>query len=142
MLLALWTFYQIFLSWSLIRLVRGARIFAELRTLRPQLGCRNPFSSPATARSPARPSTRKSLHTISFAIPVAWICGLLGPNGAGKATLFRLTMSTLKATHGLLIDQLDPFEDRIAVKRLRRALLARYVEETRPAARLQEVAQC
>ena len=60
-----------------------------------------------------------ALRDISFAVPGGQICGLLGPNGAGKTTLFRLLMGILKATHGrLLIDGLDAFEDRVAVKRL------------------------
>jgi ABC-2 type transport system ATP-binding protein len=60
-----------------------------------------------------------ALQDVSFAIPAGQICGLLGPNGAGKTTLFRLLMGILKATHGrLLVDGLDAFEDRVAVKRL------------------------
>jgi ABC-type multidrug transport system ATPase subunit len=60
-----------------------------------------------------------ALRDISFAVPKGQICGLLGPNGAGKTTLFRLMMGILKATQGtLLIDRLDAFEDRVAVKRL------------------------
>jgi ABC-2 type transport system ATP-binding protein len=56
---------------------------------------------------------------VSFSVPPGQICGLLGPNGAGKTTLFRLLMGILKATHGrLLIDSLDAFDDRVAVKRL------------------------
>jgi ABC-type multidrug transport system ATPase subunit len=60
-----------------------------------------------------------ALKDISFTVPSGQICGLLGPNGAGKTTLFRLLMGILKPTQGrLLIDSLDAFEDRIAVKRL------------------------
>ena len=60
-----------------------------------------------------------ALKDISFAVPAGQLCGLLGPNGAGKTTLFRLLMGILKATQGLLlIDRLDAFEDRVAVKRL------------------------
>jgi ABC-2 type transport system ATP-binding protein len=60
-----------------------------------------------------------ALKNVSFAVPAGQICGLLGPNGAGKTTLFRLLMGILKATEGkLLIDSLDAFEDRVAVKRL------------------------
>jgi ABC-2 type transport system ATP-binding protein len=60
-----------------------------------------------------------ALKNVSFAVPAGQICGLLGPNGAGKTTLFRLLMGILKATEGkLLIDGLDAFDDRVAVKRL------------------------
>jgi len=60
-----------------------------------------------------------ALRDVTFAVPSGQICGLLGPNGAGKTTLFRLLMGILKATEGtLLIDGLDAFEDRVAVKRL------------------------
>jgi ABC-2 type transport system ATP-binding protein len=60
-----------------------------------------------------------ALKDVTFSVPAGQICGLLGPNGAGKTTLFRLLMGILKATHGqLLIDGLDAFEDRVAVKRL------------------------
>src|ERR1700733_11601946 len=60
-----------------------------------------------------------ALKGVPFSAPAGQICGLLGPNGAGKTTLFRLLMGILKATHGqLLIDGLDTFEDRVAVKRL------------------------
>ena len=60
-----------------------------------------------------------ALKDIYFAVPAGQICGLLGPNGAGKTTLFRLLMGILKPTHGTLtIDNLDAFEDRVAVKRL------------------------
>jgi len=62
---------------------------------------------------------KTALHDVSFAVPLGQICGLLGPNGAGKTTLFRLLMGILKPTKGkLLIDGLDAFEDRVAVKRL------------------------
>jgi ABC-2 type transport system ATP-binding protein len=60
-----------------------------------------------------------ALRDISFSVPSGQICGLLGPNGAGKTTLFRLLMGILKGTEGrLLIEHLDAFEDRVAVKRL------------------------
>jgi ABC-2 type transport system ATP-binding protein len=60
-----------------------------------------------------------ALKGVSFSVPAGQICGLLGPNGAGKTTLFRLLMGILKATEGkLLIDGLDSFEERVAVKRL------------------------
>jgi len=60
-----------------------------------------------------------ALNSVSFSVPRGQICGLLGPNGAGKTTLFRLLMGILKATEGLLlIDGLDAFEERVAVKRL------------------------
>jgi ABC-2 type transport system ATP-binding protein len=60
-----------------------------------------------------------ALKNVSFSVPAGQICGLLGPNGAGKTTLFRLLMGILKVTEGrLLIDGLDAFEDRVAVKRL------------------------
>lgn len=59
-----------------------------------------------------------ALDHVTFSVPSGQICGLLGPNGAGKTTLFRLLMGILKATEGtLLIDNLDAFEDRVAVKR-------------------------
>jgi ABC-type multidrug transport system ATPase subunit len=62
---------------------------------------------------------KQALRNISFSVPQGQICGLLGPNGAGKTTLFRLLMGILKATSGtLLIDGLDAFADRVAVKRL------------------------
>jgi ABC-type multidrug transport system ATPase subunit len=60
-----------------------------------------------------------ALKDVSFSVPPGQICGLLGPNGAGKTTLFRLLMGILKATEGkLVIDGLDAFEERVAVKRL------------------------
>jgi len=60
-----------------------------------------------------------ALKDVYFSVPAGQICGLLGPNGAGKTTLFRLLMGILKPTHGTLtIDNLDAFEDRVAVKRL------------------------
>src|SRR5262245_46299103 len=60
-----------------------------------------------------------ALEDVSFSVPPGQICGLLGPNGAGKTTLFRLLMGILKATQGkLVVDGLDAFEDRVAVKRL------------------------
>jgi ABC-type multidrug transport system ATPase subunit len=60
-----------------------------------------------------------ALKDVRFSVPAGQICGLLGPNGAGKTTLFRLLMGILKATEGrLLIDGLDAFEERVAVKRL------------------------
>ena len=60
-----------------------------------------------------------ALKDISFSVPAGQLCGLLGPNGAGKTTLFRLLMGILKATKGtLLIDHLDAFDERVAVKRL------------------------
>jgi ABC-2 type transport system ATP-binding protein len=60
-----------------------------------------------------------ALSDVTFSVPAGQICGLLGPNGAGKTTLFRLLMGILKATEGsLLIDGLDAFEDRVAVKRV------------------------
>jgi len=62
---------------------------------------------------------KPALRDISFAVPSGQICGLLGPNGAGKTTLFRLLMGILKATEGrLLVEGLDAFEERVAVKRL------------------------
>jgi ABC-2 type transport system ATP-binding protein len=62
---------------------------------------------------------KTALRDITFSVPSGQICGLLGPNGAGKTTLFRLLMGILKPTLGrLLIDGLDAFEDRVAVKRL------------------------
>src|SRR5262245_66320005 len=63
--------------------------------------------------------TKLALRDVSFSVPPGQICGLLGPNGAGKTTLFRLLMGILKATRGrLLVDGLDAFQDRVAVKRL------------------------
>jgi len=60
-----------------------------------------------------------ALQDVSFSVPAGQICGLLGPNGAGKTTLFRLLMGILKATQGtILVDGLDAFVDRVAVKRL------------------------
>jgi ABC-type multidrug transport system ATPase subunit len=60
-----------------------------------------------------------ALRAVDFSVPSGQICGLLGPNGAGKTTLFRLLMGILKATEGnILVDSLDAFEDRVAVKRL------------------------
>lgn len=60
-----------------------------------------------------------ALKDVSFSVPAGQLCGLLGPNGAGKTTLFRLLMGILKATEGkLLVDSLDAFEQRVAVKRL------------------------
>jgi len=62
---------------------------------------------------------KTALSDLSFSVPSGQICGLLGPNGAGKTTLFRLLMGILKATSGnLVIDGLDAFDDRVAVKRL------------------------
>ncbi len=61
----------------------------------------------------------RALTDVSFSVPAGQLCGLLGPNGAGKTTLFRLLMGILKSTAGeLLIDGLDAFEERVAVKRL------------------------
>jgi len=61
---------------------------------------------------------KTALSDVSFSVPAGQICGLLGPNGAGKTTLFRLLMGILKPTKGiLLVDNLDAFEDRVAVKR-------------------------
>ena len=63
--------------------------------------------------------TKVALKNVSFSVPAGQLCGLLGPNGAGKTTLFRLLMGILKATAGtLLVDSLDAFEQRVAVKRL------------------------
>jgi ABC-type multidrug transport system ATPase subunit len=60
-----------------------------------------------------------ALRDVTFSVPAGQIWGLLGPNGAGKTTLFRLLMGILKASDGrLLVDGLDAFEDRVAVKRL------------------------
>lgn len=60
-----------------------------------------------------------ALKDVTMLVPPGQICGLLGPNGAGKTTLFRLLMGILKATEGkLLVDGLDAFEKRVAVKRL------------------------
>lgn len=60
-----------------------------------------------------------ALKDLSFSVPARQLCGLLGPNGAGKTTLFRLLMGILKPTRGtLLIDHLDAFDQRVAVKRL------------------------
>jgi ABC-2 type transport system ATP-binding protein len=62
---------------------------------------------------------KDALNDITFSVPSGQICGLLGPNGAGKTTLFRLLMGILKATSGrVCVDNLDAFEDRVAVKRL------------------------
>ncbi|WP_158785621.1 ABC transporter ATP-binding protein [Granulicella sp. L46] len=62
---------------------------------------------------------KHALNDITFSVPFGQICGLLGPNGAGKTTLFRLLMGILKATSGqVCVDNLDAFEDRVAVKRL------------------------
>src|SRR5581483_4737528 len=82
----------------------------------------------AAARPPALVSVedvvkafgdKRALSGVTFSVPAGQICGLLGPNGAGKTTLFRLLMGILKATEGrLLIDGLDAFEQRVAVKRL------------------------
>ncbi|MGD0723726.1 MAG: ABC transporter ATP-binding protein [Roseiarcus sp.] len=61
---------------------------------------------------------KRALNGVSFAAPRGRICGLLGPNGAGKTTLFRLLMGIMKATSGtLLVDGLDAFHDRVALKR-------------------------
>ncbi len=63
--------------------------------------------------------SKNALRNVSLAIPVGQICGLLGPNGAGKTTLFRLLMGILKASFGtVLVDGLDAFDQRVAVKRL------------------------
>ena len=88
----------------------------------------SPAASPNAARSAGLVvvdavtkwfGSKVALNQVSFAVPAGQICGLLGPNGAGKTTLFRLLMGILKATEGrLLIDGLDAFEDRVAVKRL------------------------
>ena len=62
---------------------------------------------------------KTALKHVSFSVPAGQICGLLGPNGAGKTTLFRLLMGILKASEGqILLDGLDAFEDRVAVKRV------------------------
>lgn len=62
---------------------------------------------------------KTALQNVSFHVPAGQICGLLGPNGAGKTTLFRLLMGILKTTSGTMhVDDLDAFDDRVAVKRL------------------------
>jgi ABC-2 type transport system ATP-binding protein len=62
---------------------------------------------------------KTALKDVSFSVPAGQICGLLGPNGAGKTTLFRLMMGILKPSDGqILIDGLDAFKDRVAVKRI------------------------
>jgi len=59
------------------------------------------------------------LRGLSFTVPQGRICGVLGPNGAGKTTLFRMLMGIVKPSAGrVIIDGLDAFADRVAVKRL------------------------
>jgi ABC-type multidrug transport system ATPase subunit len=63
--------------------------------------------------------SKVALRKVDFSVPAGQICGLLGPNGAGKTTLFRLLMGILKPIVGnIVVDSLDAFEDRVAVKRL------------------------
>ena len=61
----------------------------------------------------------RAVDGVSFTVEPGQVFTIIGPNGAGKTTLFRLLMGILKATEGrLLIENLDAFEDRVAVKRL------------------------
>ncbi|MBI3620072.1 ABC transporter ATP-binding protein [Candidatus Roizmanbacteria bacterium] len=59
---------------------------------------------------------KEVLHNISFKATEGEVIGFLGPNGAGKTTTMRLLLGILKPSSGsVLIDGVDPLEDRITV---------------------------
>lgn len=60
----------------------------------------------------------KAVNGISFTARDGEITGLLGPNGAGKTTTLRMLYSLLPPDSGqILIDDLDPTRDSLAIKR-------------------------
>ena len=59
-----------------------------------------------------------AVKNLNFNAKEGEIIGFLGPNGAGKTTTMRLLLGYLTPTYGeILIDNLDPTEDRIKVLR-------------------------
>ena len=60
----------------------------------------------------------KAVNGVSFTAHDGEITGLLGPNGAGKTTTLRMLYSLLPPDSGqILIDNLDPTRDSLAIKR-------------------------
>ena len=60
----------------------------------------------------------KAVNGVSFTARDGEITGLLGPNGAGKTTTLRMLYSLLPPDKGqILIDNLDPTRDSLAIKR-------------------------
>ena len=60
----------------------------------------------------------KAVNGVSFIARDGEITGLLGPNGAGKTTTLRMLYSLLPPDSGqILIDDLDPTRDSLAIKR-------------------------
>ncbi|GAB4218767.1 MAG: hypothetical protein Fur009_1520 [Candidatus Microgenomates bacterium] len=59
---------------------------------------------------------KKAIDNLSFKAKEGEIIGFLGPNGAGKTTTMRLILGYLQPTKGkILIDNLDPIDDRLKV---------------------------
>jgi len=61
-------------------------------------------------------NNKTAVDLLSFNIKEGEIIGFVGPNGAGKTTTMRLILGYLRPTAGkILVDNLDPIDDRIAV---------------------------
>ncbi len=57
-----------------------------------------------------------AVEDLNFKAKIGEIIGFVGPNGAGKTTTMRLILGYLQPTEGrILVDNLDPIEDRIEV---------------------------